>query len=333
MKNIIKYIIYIGIIFLLTGCSQSEEQIDTDSRANEIEEKVETIEIETENTSVLEDVEIHEQSENVMDEAKEYINPDLSYDLATDVYNAMLYVNSEGRIVDENDMVIPYYTYITVLEDGSLSDGDCIIEGYSVAINGQIETYMVGEIEYREPIDIIRESANLASCTSEVIYEKPDWADEGWTNMEDDGSYFDEVVLEAWIDESGEPLADFLPEELRICINRHSSNAEAKIKNYHFIDGQRYSLDTLKRSTPGGVETYAMVLINITKQQDNEGNIYMIGYDYFTSMPIVIHGNFEGILNGDDILVFAAYTGLAADDTPNFSGIYIELINDRGLTY
>ena len=53
--------------------------------------------------------------------------------------------------------------------------------------------------------------------------------------------------------------------------------------------------------------------------------------EYTSKMQVVIHGNFDGILNGDSLLLFAGFTGLGSDDTPNFKGAYAEIINDRNL--
>jgi hypothetical protein len=67
-----------------------------------------------------------------------------------DVGEALLYANEEGQIVDACGKVIPEYSYITVLENGSLSDGECILEGYSLSRNGQIECYLVGDVELED---------------------------------------------------------------------------------------------------------------------------------------------------------------------------------------
>ncbi len=72
----------------------------------------------------------------------------LTYDLATDIANAMLNSDGNGHIVDNDGNIIPEYAYIEILDNGSLYDGDCILEGYSVARNGQLECYMLPEVSY-----------------------------------------------------------------------------------------------------------------------------------------------------------------------------------------
>ena len=76
--------------------------------------------------------------------------------------------------------------------------------------------------------------------------------------------------------------------------------------------------------------TYAFVIPNIQKIDDYNEQIYIQGYEYTSGEPVVIHGKFSsGILNGDDLLVFSEFNGLASDDTPDFHAVYIEVINDR----
>lgn len=73
------------------------------------------------------------------------INTDLTYDLNTDIENAMLHSDGNGHIVDDYGNIIPEYSYIEITENGSLYDveSDCIMEGYEVSPNGQISRYMV----------------------------------------------------------------------------------------------------------------------------------------------------------------------------------------------
>lgn len=74
----------------------------------------------------------------------------------------------------------------------------------------------------------------------------------------------------------------------------------------------------------------SMLLKNIQKQTNEWGQMYIVGIEYYSNTPVVINGNFDsGLVNGDNILAFAKYTGLASDDTPNFQGFYIEIENGR----
>lgn len=264
-------------------------------------------------------------------------NSGLTFDLRTDIANGLLNSDGNGHIVDNNGNIIPEYSYIEITENGSLFDGDCILEGYSVARNGQLECYIPVEVEYDEfktPLEKLREKASLDNCATAVLKDDA-WDEEMFGDsvysMDDDGSYFDEVVLGVWFNSDGTPKAGRMPSKVGLALAEHPGNATNGLKFFHFIDGETFTMDMLKRASVNIDATYAMVLTNISKQDDGMGNVYMIGYDYISVTPVVIHGNFSGILNGDDILVFAEYTGLASDDTPNFNGVYVEIINDRGL--
>lgn len=87
----------------------------------------------------------------------------LAYDLSTDVENGMLYSDDSGCIVDSNGNIIPEYEYINVLDNGYISDGECVLEGYCVDTNGQIVSYIPGEVSYTET-----NSSNSSSLT-EII--------------------------------------------------------------------------------------------------------------------------------------------------------------------
>lgn len=53
--------------------------------------------------------------------------------------------------------------------------------------------------------------------------------------------------------------------------------------------------------------------------------MYFVGY---VDMEYVcVYGNFSGILNGDNIFVYAGYNGLNINDIPIFDAFYIEHIN------
>lgn len=76
------------------------------------------------------------------------VNTGLTYDLYTDVSNRMLYADTEGRIVDSQGNIIPEYLYLTALENGAISDGECILEGLEVSENsGLLVEYSVSEYD------------------------------------------------------------------------------------------------------------------------------------------------------------------------------------------
>lgn len=69
------------------------------------------------------------------------------YDFTDDVKEGLIYGSKDGEIVDKNGNIIEQYSYITVLEDGSLSDGENILEGYYSGAGGKILFRDKGELE------------------------------------------------------------------------------------------------------------------------------------------------------------------------------------------
>lgn len=301
----IMIILGLGMMVILTGCSPTVES--SDKKAEEIGQKTETVESDT--------------------------DMKISGDLSVDVENGLLYSTKDGKIADKDGNNLSEYDYITILDNEYLSDGESVLEGYMVEKDGKIVLWKAEEVDYsnkKSPLEELKEKASETGCTIEVITDE-NWDDENFpelaTSMADDGNYFDEVVLGAWFDENGLPIAGGLPHKLSLAVG--SGNGSGLLEHFYFINGENFSMDTLKRTSTNQRATYAMVVVNITKYEDEYGEIYFEGFDYISSTTVVVHGNFSGILNGDDLLVFAEYTGLASDDTPNFIGKYIENINSR----
>ena len=248
----------------------------------------------------------------------------LSYDLYKDVENGLLYSNTDGKITDKNGKVITEYENLTVLENGAISDGESVLEGLFAGAGGKIVLDIPGDVEYDETesgLSKLRKLASESACAKTVLTIEQTYG--SYTRMDDDRGYFDEVVLKAWFNENGMPLAEYPPDTL------WKAYTPFGLEDFKFIDGENYTFDMLKRSSPREIDTYAMILTNISKSTDLNGNNYFQGTDYITHQTVIVHGNFNKLLNGDDLLVFAKYTGLASDDTPNFKGFYIEIINNR----
>lgn len=178
----------------------------------------------------------------------------------------------------------------------------------------------------------LRSKADISRCTTDFYTEETEWNDSTQRIMEDDGNYFDEIVLGAWFDEYGNPKAERLPNGLQdVCLEynlRHDIGVTDHISNFHFINSEDYTMDMLKRSEVQNgnyVDLYAFVLPNITKRDTD----LIEGFEYTSSCVVVVHHNFSAILNGDNLLVIAKFTGLASDDTPNFEAVYVENLNNR----
>lgn len=151
--------------------------------------------------------------------------------------------------------------------------------------------------------------------------------------MGDDGDYFDEVILGAWYNDDGTPKADMFPEKIRHALL--DTDMSISLDKFEFIDGLNYTIDDLKRETnpQGGVSfaknCYGIIMQNIEKSKNSDGEIIYTGFDPCSNESVVLHGDFKGVINGDDLLVFTKFKGLAEDDTVNFTGGYVQIINDR----
>lgn len=198
-------------------------------------------------------------------------------------------------------------------------------EGHVIEIVkfGETTRYtLIDQSEYSaltDPLERLRSKASEMGCTTTFTFHDTS-AGYQITIFDDDQEYYDEVVLDAWYDENGVPKAMWLPAAI---------NHNADMDFFHFIDGRKFSMDDLKRTSPDGLTTYAMIIKNISKRTDEYGNIMYEGIDYISGETVIIHGEFSKVLNGDDILVFAEFRGLASDDTPNFNGCLMQIINNR----
>lgn len=173
--------------------------------------------------------------------------------------------------------------------------------------------------------------------SSLLIYEElinntviPSYDGADTTEIQGDGHYFDEIVSKAWFDEYGQPIARFMPTELTELL--FFEGYYAFLENLHFVDGSDVTLDYVKRygysTDVFSDEIYAILVTDIQKVNDDNG-AYMYGREYFSGEYVIIVGEFNGILNGDNLMVLGPLLGLGSDDTANFTGVYAEIINDR----
>lgn len=265
--------------------------------------------------------------------------------LAEDVRMGKLYSDAKGRVVDENGEVIPEYSDISMYENGCLYDDEGnLIDGYVAGRAGQIVPYMPGPLIYDEEetetssTEMFYEPSGVkaapatyeANIARGVITQDDTIMGEYMTEMADDGDYFDEIVSGAWFDENGEPLADFLPFGLRDKF--YNKNVGTQVQDFYFVDGVNYTIDDIRRSESQDGDLYSDVtalLIEDIEKYNDEGDTYFVGTEYFSGEYVVVKGDFDKLLNGDDVLAMGAYMGLASDDTPNFRGVYLIICNGR----
>ena len=237
----------------------------------------------------------------------------------------------DGKIVDPDGKVIPGYSqYYVDRSEGyimELCEDSYVLDCYRPDSNGKIiYDPPVNSEEYdASGIEALWRYATMANCDTNI--EALD-SDGSVTRIEDDGDYFDEVVLRAWFDENGNPIGSLLPEPLSEAAWNVCGHC-VKTEDLIFIDNYLCTIDQIKRTSPNNNTMYAFVLKDIVKRGSSNDDVDLVGREYTSGNYLVVHGGFDKILNGDDLLVFACFSGLASDDTPNFRGIYIQIINDR----
>ena len=148
-----------------------------------------------------------------------------------------------------------------------------------------------------------------------------------FTYLDDDGSYFDEIVSGAWYDENGAPLAKMPP--LNLWRKGHLWTGD--LNDFHFVNPKGFTMDQLKRTNPSDDmegDLYAIILKNITKEQGDDNMIYY-GEDYYTGEEVMFRGKYSKILNGDNVLIIGQFIGLTEDDSPELDVWRVELCNDR----
>ena len=148
-----------------------------------------------------------------------------------------------------------------------------------------------------------------------------------FTYLDDDGSYFDEIVSGAWYDENGAPLAKMPP--LNLWRKGHLWTGD--LNDFHFVNPKGFTMDQLKRTNPSDDmegDLYAIILKNITKEQGDDNMIYY-GEDYYTGEEVMFRGKYSKILNGDNVLIIGQFIGLTEDDSPELDVWSVELCNDR----
>lgn len=84
----------------------------------------------------------------VIDLAEMENSDELTYDFVTDVEMGLLYCDAIGVIVDSNGKAIEEYNYIKVVNQGMVSNGEHILEGYHVNNNSQLYYEAPGEWDY-----------------------------------------------------------------------------------------------------------------------------------------------------------------------------------------
>ncbi len=121
------------LMLALCGCG------NTDSSKTDTEKITENISSEETQEQKEKQAEPEEQEED------ETQSQTVTGDLSVDVENGVLYSTEDGRISDKDGNPLSEYDYITITDNGSLSDSEGILEGYFVGAGGKIILDIPGE--------------------------------------------------------------------------------------------------------------------------------------------------------------------------------------------
>lgn len=178
---------------------------------------------------------------------------------------------------------------------------------------------------YDTPLEKLRSVAYEENCDNEII-DGMEYYGKNLNHMGDSGNYYDEVMLGSWFNDDGTPKAMFPPQNLSMSMN--NSGCLTQLEYFDFINGEDVSIEEVKRRGTDD-HWYAIVLLNIQKQQDISGNMNFGGWDPISGEYVFVKGNFDRILNDDSLLVFGTSLGTASDDTLNIRGYYAVIITER----
>lgn len=268
-------------------------------------------------------------------------NPEIGYDFDADVQNGLLYINYEGVVVDKVGNPIEAYSYITCTPDRTLlSEGD-IMEGYAVDTEGKIVT----DQEYIESaeanpgydnttyLDQLKKIADPSKEGKKVPLVNPN--DDVVTDLVDDGGpYYSDIIYgNWWIDgvngtcptANDEDTVVGIPSKLGLAIMDSGISSSGVLDQFRLIDQDSCRLDDLIRANVDSLKLYGFYLQNIEKFTDDNGNVYFTGF--LDGEYVAVWGNFSTLMNGDNVFVYAAYTGLSVNDVPTFDGGYIEIVS------
>lgn len=216
-----------------------------------------------------------------------------------------------------------------------VSDTAEIDLAYAVASEEKIQTDNQNEYVNMTPLEKLRSVAYWEYCNDgieEYTYHMDGVAEFQIEDIDgvntkfcaDDGDYYDEVVLGSWFNDDGSPKAMFPPSPLINAIWDMEAEVYSQLEYYDFINGEDVTISEVKRRGTYG-NWYAIILMDIQKYESG----YFIGRDPISGEYVAVNGNFNGLLNGDDVLVFGASMGTAADDTLNIIGAYVQIITSR----
>lgn len=330
MKKCISVLIITVMVLSMTACG-SRDEIPTSEEINGQE------------VTLVDDFSQEEENEEALEE--ETASAEITGDFNADVEAGLLWINNEGYVTDKDGNIIDTYSYIIANDNGSLTSYDSIMTGYIVDNNMQI---IIDEAYFQQ---VAEDAANpdFASGTyydtllsiANPAYEGKksgterrdyDWID--YTHLIDNhGPYYNEIIYGNWWTDriNGIPVSDedpevevFIPRTLSRAVDNMDINALSQVSYFRLIDQDTCTIDQIKRSTPEQL-LYGFYLQNVEKGVDDYGNVYFTGY--IDLEYVGVYGDFHGLMNGDNVFVYAAYDGLNVNDVMIFDAAYVEHVN------
>ena len=330
MKKCISILIITVMVLSMTACG-SKDEIPTSEEINGQE------------VTLVDDFSQEEETEDAPEE--ETIPVEIGVDFDADVRAGLLWINNDGRITDKDGNIIDAYSYIIANDNGSLSSYDSIMTGYIVDNNMQIvidEAYLQQVAEdSADPdfasgtyYDTLLSIANPAYEGKKSGTERRDYDWIDYTHLIDNhGPYYNEIIYGNWWTDriNGIPVSDedpevevFIPRTLSRAVDNMDINALSQVSYFRLIDQDTCTIDQIKRSTPEQL-LYGFYLQNVEKGVDDYGNVYFTGY--IDLEYVGVYGDFHGLMNGDNVFVYAAYDGLNVNDVMIFDAAYVEHVN------
>lgn len=330
MKKCISVLIITVMVLSMTACG-SRDEIPTSEEINGQE------------VTLVDDFSQEEENEEAPEE--ETTPTEIGVDFDADVRAGLLWINNDGRVTDKDGNLIESYSYITARDTKTLLSESDIMEGYTMSDDMQIiidEAYLqqVAEDAANPDFapgtyyDTLLSIANPAYEGKKSGTEKRDYDWIDYTHLIDNhGPYYNEIIYGNWWSDriNGIPVSDedpevtvFIPRTLSRAVDNMDINALSQVSYFRLIDQDTCTIDQIKRSTPEQL-LYGFYLQNVEKGVDDYGNVYFTGY--IDLEYVGVYGDFHGLMNGDNVFVYAAYDGLNVNDVMIFDAAYVEHVN------
>lgn len=330
MKKCISVLIITVMVLSMTACG-SRDEIPTSEEINGQE------------VTLVDDFSQEEENEEAPEE--ETTPTEIGVDFDADVRAGLLWINNDGRVTDKDGNLIESYSYITARDTKTLLSESDIMEGYTMSDDMQIiidEAYLqqVAEDAANPDFasgtyyDTLLSIANPAYEGKKSGTERRDYDWIDYTHLIDNhGPYYNEIIYGNWWTDriNGIPVSDedpevevFIPRTLSRAVDNMDINALSQVSYFRLIDQDTCTIDQIKRSTPEQL-LYGFYLQNVEKGVDDYGNVYFTGY--IDLEYVGVYGDFHGLMNGDNVFVYAAYDGLNVNDVMIFDAAYVEHVN------